>query len=96
MIAEYSYSMGSDQIFRVVGNSLRKFVMYIKLMVHAVLLQVVPVAAMVTPLKERPDMPPICYDPVLCSRSQCRAVLNPLWLVRTPMFSSSVTVLVFD
>lgn len=38
---------------------------------------------MVTPLKERPDMPPICYDPVLCSRSQCRAVLNPLWYGRS-------------
>ena len=43
--------------------------------------QVVPVAAMVTPLKERPDMPPICYDPVLCGKAQCRAVLNPLWYV---------------
>ncbi len=42
-------------------------------------IQVVPLAAIVTPLKERADMPPICYDPVLCSRSQCRAVLNPLW-----------------
>lgn len=42
-------------------------------------LQVVPLSAIFTPLKERPDMPPICYDPVLCSRSQCRAVLNPLW-----------------
>jgi protein transport protein SEC23 len=40
---------------------------------------VVPLAALVTPLKERPDMPPICYDPVLCGRSQCRAVLNPMW-----------------
>lgn len=39
---------------------------------------VVPLAAMVTPLKERPDMPPICYDPVLCGKAQCRAVLNPL------------------
>jgi protein transport protein SEC23 len=39
---------------------------------------VVPLAALVTPLKERPDMPPICYDPVLCGRTQCRAVLNPM------------------
>ena len=36
-------------------------------------------AAMATPLKERPDLPPICYDPVLCARTQCRAVLNPYW-----------------
>lgn len=39
---------------------------------------VVPLAVMITPLKERPEMPPICYDPVLCSKAQCRAVLNPL------------------
>jgi len=24
------------------------------------------------------DLPPICYDPVLCTRSNCRAILNPL------------------
>lgn len=42
-------------------------------------LQVVPMAVMVTPLKERPDLPPIAYEPVLCGRAQCRAVLNPLW-----------------
>lgn len=40
---------------------------------------VVPVAALLTPLKERPDLPPIQYEPVLCSRATCRAVLNPLW-----------------
>ncbi|KAM8783320.1 protein transport protein Sec23A isoform 2-T3 [Rhynchonycteris naso] len=39
---------------------------------------VVPVAALLTPLKERPDLPPIQYEPVLCSRATCRAVLNPL------------------
>uniref|UniRef100_G3VJ41 Protein transport protein SEC23 n=1 Tax=Sarcophilus harrisii TaxID=9305 RepID=G3VJ41_SARHA len=39
---------------------------------------VVPVASLFTPLKERPDLPPIQYEPVLCSRSTCRAVLNPL------------------
>ncbi|XP_077476951.1 protein transport protein Sec23A isoform X3 [Stigmatopora argus] len=39
---------------------------------------VVPVAALFTPLKERPDLPPIQYEPVLCSRASCRAVLNPL------------------
>lgn len=25
-----------------------------------------------------PDLPPICYDPVLCTRGNCRAILNPL------------------
>lgn len=40
---------------------------------------VVPVASLITPLKERPDLPPIQYEPVLCSRATCRAVLNPLW-----------------
>ncbi|XP_061650301.1 protein transport protein Sec23A isoform X1 [Phyllopteryx taeniolatus] len=39
---------------------------------------VVPVAALFTPLKERLDLPPIQYEPVLCSRATCRAVLNPL------------------
>lgn len=42
-------------------------------------LQVVPVGCMFTPLKERPELPPICYDPVLCTRNTCRAVLNPFW-----------------
>ena len=40
---------------------------------------VVPLACLYTPLKERPDLPPIQYDPVLCSRSTCKAVLNPFW-----------------
>lgn len=40
---------------------------------------VVPVATLFTPLKERPDLPPIQYEPILCHRQTCRAVLNPLW-----------------
>jgi len=40
---------------------------------------VVPVSCLFTPLKERPDMPPIQYEPILCTRNSCRAVLNPLW-----------------
>eukprot|EP00050_Salpingoeca_kvevrii_P010416 m.8299 g.8299 ORF g.8299 m.8299 type:complete len:767 (-) comp2844_c0_seq1:371-2671(-) len=36
---------------------------------------VVPVSALFTPLKERPDLPPICYEPVECNK--CRAILNP-------------------
>ena len=42
-------------------------------------LQVVPVGCMYTPLKDRPDLPPIVYDPVVCSRSSCKAILNPFW-----------------
>uniref|UniRef100_A0A1I8GX84 Protein transport protein SEC23 n=3 Tax=Macrostomum lignano TaxID=282301 RepID=A0A1I8GX84_9PLAT len=38
---------------------------------------VVPLGALYTPLKERPDLPPIHYEPVVCSKPQCRAVLNP-------------------
>ncbi|GFR80019.1 protein transport protein Sec23A [Elysia marginata] len=38
---------------------------------------VVPLGAVLTPLKERPDLPPIPYDPVLCTRTTCRAILNP-------------------
>ena len=41
--------------------------------------QIVPVAALYTPLKERADLPPICYDPVDCQK--CRAVLNPFVFV---------------
>lgn len=40
---------------------------------------VVPLACLLTPLKERLDLPPVQYEPVLCSRSTCKAVLNPLW-----------------
>jgi len=39
---------------------------------------IVPLAALYTPLKERPDLPPIQYDPVLCARASCKAVLNPM------------------
>lgn len=38
---------------------------------------VVPLGMLYTPLKERPDLPPIMYDPVLCTRPVCKAVLNP-------------------
>lgn len=39
---------------------------------------VVPIACMYTPLKERPDLPPIAYEPVVC-KAPCNAVLNPYW-----------------
>lgn len=39
---------------------------------------VVPLACLYQPLKERPDLPPIHYEPVLCTRNNCRAILNPL------------------
>uniref|UniRef100_W5L0Y3 Protein transport protein SEC23 n=1 Tax=Astyanax mexicanus TaxID=7994 RepID=W5L0Y3_ASTMX len=39
---------------------------------------VVPVSCLFTPLKERPNLPPVQYEPVLCSRATCKAVLNPL------------------
>lgn len=38
---------------------------------------VVPLGALYTPLKERLDLPPINYDPLVCTRNTCRAVLNP-------------------
>ena len=28
--------------------------------------------------QERPDLPPIQYDPVMCARQNCKAVLNPM------------------
>ena len=36
---------------------------------------VIPLGALYTPLKSRPDLPPINYAPVLCQR--CQAVMNP-------------------
>lgn len=39
---------------------------------------VVPLGTLYQPLKERTDLPPIQYDPVPCTRSTCRAILNPL------------------
>lgn len=39
---------------------------------------VVPLGCLYQPIKERPDLPPIMYDPVLCTRSTCRAILNPM------------------
>uniref|UniRef100_A0A182SSY1 Protein transport protein SEC23 n=1 Tax=Anopheles maculatus TaxID=74869 RepID=A0A182SSY1_9DIPT len=39
---------------------------------------VVPLGCLYQPLKERPDLPPILYDPVVCTRTTCRAILNPL------------------
>ncbi|CAG4957305.1 unnamed protein product [Colias eurytheme] len=39
---------------------------------------VVPLVSLYQPLKERPDLPPIQYEPVLCTRNTCRAVLNPM------------------
>eukprot|EP00041_Stephanoeca_diplocostata_P017970 m.372535 g.372535 ORF g.372535 m.372535 type:complete len:779 (+) comp20875_c0_seq2:182-2518(+) len=44
---------------------------------------VVPTSCLITPLKERPDLPPVCYDPVLCSKSSCQAVLNPFCNIDT-------------
>ena len=40
---------------------------------------VIPLGTLYTAVKERPDLPPIQYDPVLCTRPTCRAILNPYW-----------------
>ena len=37
---------------------------------------VVPIGALYTPLKEKPDTPILRYEPVTC-KQPCRAVLNP-------------------
>uniref|UniRef100_A0A8D8S8M2 Protein transport protein SEC23 n=1 Tax=Cacopsylla melanoneura TaxID=428564 RepID=A0A8D8S8M2_9HEMI len=39
---------------------------------------VMPVGCLYQPLKEKPDLPPLQYEPLLCMRNQCRAILNPL------------------
>ncbi|KAF5305729.1 hypothetical protein FQR65_LT07625 [Abscondita terminalis] len=38
---------------------------------------VVPLGCLYQPIKDRSDLPPIQYDPVLCTRNNCRAILNP-------------------
>ena len=40
---------------------------------------VVPIGCLYNQLKERPDLPPLQYDPVICGRSTCKAILNPFW-----------------
>lgn len=37
---------------------------------------VVPIGALYTPLKEKPETPVLQYEPVAC-KAPCRAVLNP-------------------
>lgn len=39
---------------------------------------VVPLGCLYQPIKERNDLPPIQYEPVLCTRTTCRAILNPM------------------
>ncbi|EUB61253.1 Protein transport protein Sec23A [Echinococcus granulosus] len=36
---------------------------------------VVPISCLYTPMKERENLPPLMYDPVVCTR--CRGILNP-------------------
>lgn len=38
---------------------------------------VVPLSCLYSPIKERADLPPIQYDPLMCTRNNCRAILNP-------------------
>ena len=40
---------------------------------------VVPIGCLYNPMKDKADLPPIQYDPVVCSQSNCKAVLNPFW-----------------
>jgi hypothetical protein len=41
---------------------------------------VVPIGALYTPLKEKPDAPLLHFEPVVC-KAPCRSVLNPFWFV---------------
>ena len=45
---------------------------------------VVPIGALYTPLKEKPDTPFLQYEPVTC-KQPCRAVLNPFACVLSLM-----------
>ncbi len=55
---------------------------------------VAPLTAFFTPLKERPtdvqQPPPLHYDPVLCTKSNCKAVLNPFWYGNFSVFRKGV------
>ena len=42
---------------------------------------IVPLGCLYTPLKERFNLPALNYEPVLCSRTTCRAILNPFCIV---------------
>jgi len=37
---------------------------------------IIPIGALYTPLKEKPDLPSLMYDPITC-KPPCRAILNP-------------------
>lgn len=40
---------------------------------------VVPLGCLYQPIKERPDLPVITYDPVICTKSSsCKGILNPM------------------
>lgn len=39
---------------------------------------VVPIGALYTPLKEKPDTPLLQFEPITC-KQPCRSVLNPFW-----------------
>ena len=39
---------------------------------------VVPIGALYTPLKEKPETPLLQFEPVTC-KQPCRSVLNPFW-----------------
>lgn len=56
---------------------------------------VVPIGALYTPLKEKPDSPLLQYEPVTC-KAPCRAVLNPFAYVlkgKTGALQLTITVL---
>lgn len=54
---------------------------------------VVPIGALYTPLKEKPETPLLQFEPVTC-KQPCRAVLNPFWCVISDLVSwSQLTVL---
>lgn len=42
---------------------------------------VVPIGCLYNPLKDRPDLPPCIYDPVICNKNTCKAILNPFCLI---------------
>lgn len=46
---------------------------------------VIPISCLYTPLKNRADLPPVYYEPVVC-KAPCKGILNPYWYKHLNIF----------
>ena len=75
-IGEYSGCFVSTE--RATIMALRLFSGRTSLLLVSALKKTCASDALTHPFQERPDLPPIQYDPVTCARQTCKAVLNPM------------------